>query len=38
MCQFQDKSCLVVGTKQTFRALLEQRVLELYIAEDADDF
>ena len=38
MCQFNDKSALVVGTKQTVTALLEHKVLRLYIAEDADEF
>ena len=36
MCQFHEPSRLVVGTKQTIRALSEKKVLELYIAEDAD--
>ena len=38
MCQFHEPSRLVVGTKQTIRALSEKKVLELYIAEDADEF
>ena len=38
MCQCHEPSRLVVGTKQTIRALSEKKVLELYIAEDADEF
>ncbi len=38
MSQLLDKGRLIAGTKQTMRALAEQNVLELYIAEDADDF
>lgn len=38
MCYFEGKNALVVGTKQTVRALMERKVLMLYIAEDADEF
>ena len=33
-----DKKKLVIGAKQTYKALMEDKIYQLYVAGDADQF
>ncbi|MCG8484711.1 MAG: ribosomal L7Ae/L30e/S12e/Gadd45 family protein [Clostridia bacterium] len=38
LSEYRIKGLLVVGTKQTLKSLKEDRVIELYIAQDAENY